>query len=93
MRTGLRVQNRVLAAIIALMMIIVMIPINVITVGAATEDHPDVFTITVKNAKDELIDKATVEYSVKVNDSVQLSDKTETEAGIAVVKNLETLDL
>lgn len=93
MRTGLRVQNRVLAAILALMMIIVMIPINVITVGAATEDHPDVFTITVKNAKDELIDKATVEYSVKVNDSVQLSDKTETEAGIAVVKNLETLDL
>lgn len=93
MKTGLKVQNRVLAAILALMMIIVMIPINVITVGAATEEHSDVFTITVKNAKDELIDKATVEYSVKVNGSVQLSDKTETEAGIAVVKSMETLDL
>ena len=93
MRTDTKIINRFLAAILALMIIIAMIPINVISASAATEDFPDNFTITVKDSKGQMIDGADIDYSVKVDGEEQLTDIVSTEKGIAVIKDMDTLDV
>lgn len=92
MRTDTKIINRFLAAILALMIIIAIIPINVISASAATEDFPDDFTITVKDSTGKMIDGADIDYSVKVDGEEQSADIVSTEKGIAVIKDMDTLD-
>lgn len=87
------IQNRLLAVILTLMIVIAMIPINVIPVNAATEDYPDDFTITVKDSKGQKVDEANVDYSVKVNGEKKLSGKISSEKGIAIIEKMDTLDI
>lgn len=91
MRKSTRIQNRFLAAILALMIIIAMVPVNVISASAATEKYPDDFTITVKDSKGKAVDEATVKYSVKINGTEELSETVTTDKGIAVVKDIDTI--
>ena len=92
MRTDTKIINRFLAAILALMIIIAIIPINVISASAATEDFPDDFTITVKDSTGKMIDGADIDYSVKVDGEEQSADIVSTEKGIAVINDMDTLD-
>ncbi|MGN0316849.1 MAG: hypothetical protein ACI4E1_02825 [Lachnospira sp.] len=93
MRKGAKIQNRFIAAILALIIVFAMIPINAISVFAATEDFPEKFTITVKDSEGNMIDAANVVYSVKVDEVEQFSDNVKTDNGIAVIENMDTIDM
>ena len=94
MSTVTRVRNRVLAVLLTIMMIIAMIPVNMISASAATEDHQDVFTVTVKDSEKAVIDKVDIDYSVKVDGEEKLKDKVTTGTdGVAEIKDLDTLEL
>lgn len=87
MRTETRIHKRFLAVILTLLVIIAMIPANVISVSAATEDQVDAFTIFVKDSDEQAIEKATVKYSFKVDGVESLGGEIETdEKGIAAIK-------
>lgn len=56
--------NRVLAAILSLLMVITLIPLSSITTSAATENHPDYITITVRDKEGTPIPEASVEFVI-----------------------------
>lgn len=57
--------TRLLAALLAMMMVLSLLPSNVGIVVAATEEHPNAVTITVKDEKGNAIEGADVEFTIK----------------------------
>lgn len=64
-----RIRDRVLAALLAVILLVGITPMATISVNAATVTNPDDFTITVKDnaASPSLVDGATVDYEIKLN--------------------------
>ncbi len=84
----IRVSRRLLASLLALAMVFSLIPFASITAVAATADHPDTVTITVKDGNDNLIKNASVAYSIDsvANGAGYISDtKTTDENGVVEV--------
>ena len=76
--------KRVMAIIMALLMVISFIPTSALVVRAQTEEHPNAVTITVKD-KNGAVEGATVSYIVKAKDDTESgftsqSDSKETDS-------------
>ena len=91
MRKETRIHNRLLAVILTLLMIIAMFPAGVISASAATEGHPDEFTITVKDSEGNPIEGAKIEYTVNKDEENKKETATGSD-GVAVIDELKDRD-
>lgn len=64
--------TRLLAALLALLMVLSTVPSNALTAVAATTEHPNAVTITVKDEKGKVLKGAEVEFTIN-----SLQDNTE----------------
>lgn len=83
-----KISQKVLAVFMSLLMVISVIPFSTVA-WAATDEHPDAVTVTVKDEDGNLIKDATVDFTVKSStDSSKDIAKTETTDEYGVVEIL-----
>lgn len=83
-----KISRKVLAVFMSLLMVISVIPFSTVA-WAATDEHPDAVTVTVKDEDGNLIKDATVDFTVKSStDSSKDIAKTETTDEYGVVEIL-----
>ncbi len=87
------IGERVLAAVLAWLMVISILPMPSIQVHAATTEHPDCVTITVKDSSDKPIEGATVVYTVKKDPNSVAVDEFETVDGSATTDANGTVEV
>lgn len=80
-----KVKDRILAAILVIVMLTSIIPI---TVFASTPKNPGVFTFTVENTTGDEIDEATIDYDIKVNGVSEKTGLVVTADGEAVISDM-----
>ena len=71
-RTRVKTTDRILAALLSVLMLLAMLPVAGLQVMAATEGHPDAYTITVTDEADAPVEEASVtirntEYSLELS--------------------------
>ncbi len=64
--------HKITAALLALALLLTMLPLTAVSVGAATEEHPDAITITVIDEDDNPVEDAEIDFCF---DSVSKGDK------------------
>lgn len=74
-REKTKIANRVLAAVLSVFMVFSLIPVSALSVSAATTEHPDAVTITVKDEAGVPLSGASVVYTI---DSVTNGDSYKT---------------